>query len=111
MDISKYKSELYAEWSKAEHLFPKNEHRITNFEKNFCLFVSKTFKIVVFLWKNRRFNRKKSTFFQKKKSTKKHFSENYKEKKPRVWKKSTKKHMCFLKALCTTPASFHHYLG
>ena len=64
MDISKYKEWTLCQVKQGWKFFQRNEHKITNFEKKICPFVSKTFKILVFSWKNR--TEKKHIFAQKK---------------------------------------------
>ena len=98
MNISKYKEWTLCRVKQGWKFFQRNEHRIINFEKNICLFVSKTFKIVVLLWKNRRFNRKK-THFWKKKAQKSTFQRITGKKSHKCEKKHKKAHVLFKSTL------------
>ena len=98
MNISKYKEWILCRVNQGWNFFQRNEHRITNFEKQNCLFVSKTFKIVVFSWKNRRFNRKKAHFCQKK-AQKSTFQKITGKKSHQCEKKHKKAHVLFKSTL------------
>ena len=91
-------------WVKGRTIFlPKKSAQINKIRKKFHLFhfVSKTYRIMVFFWKNRRLSREKLHF------TKKALSWYFSWKKKRRWKKTP--HMCFLKAFCIRPVFFNMF--
>ena len=89
-----YRSKLYAERSEAKKFFSRKISTVQKTLKKIHFFVFKTFRILVFSWKNRGLNRKKHIFAQKK--HKKALSEYFCQKKSNDDEKKHKKaHVLF----------------